>query len=182
MDKWLGGNKRQLRWDIPFSFLRLFFSVKEKGTRLTVVKVLGESLLLIPGVKRYQYSPLVHHTSISGWVTFKKGFLGNTGGKEPVCKCRRRKRHRFDPWVGKIPWKRLWQPTPVLLPGESQGQRSLTGYSLYDHKSWTRLKQLSTAQHNIQGHRVCNELMSWRGSHSLGWGWQWLVSFTPPRL
>ena len=33
-----------------------------------------------------------------------------------------------DPWVGKIPWKRAWQPTPVLLPGESNGQRSLTGY------------------------------------------------------
>ena len=35
----------------------------------------------------------------------------------------------FDPWVGKIPWRRKWQPTPVFLPGESQGQRSLVGYS-----------------------------------------------------
>ena len=35
----------------------------------------------------------------------------------------------FDPWVGKIPWRRKWQPTPVLLPGESQGQRSLVGHS-----------------------------------------------------
>jgi len=31
--------------------------------------------------------------------------------------------------VGKIPWRRAWQPTPVLLPGESRGQRSLAGYS-----------------------------------------------------
>ena len=38
-------------------------------------------------------------------------------------------RHGLDPWVGKIPWKRAWQPTPVYLPGESQGQRSLAGYS-----------------------------------------------------
>ena len=38
---------------------------------------------------------------------------------------------RFDPWVGKIPWKRKWQPTPVLLPRESHGQRSLVGYSLW---------------------------------------------------
>ena len=37
-------------------------------------------------------------------------------------------RDGFDPWVGKIPWKRAWQPTPVLSPGESNGQRSLTGY------------------------------------------------------
>ena len=34
----------------------------------------------------------------------------------------------FDPWVGKVPWRRTWQPTPVLLPRESHGQRSLAGY------------------------------------------------------
>ena len=38
-------------------------------------------------------------------------------------------RHVFSPWVGKIPWSRKWQPTPVFLPGESQGQRSLAGHS-----------------------------------------------------
>ena len=35
----------------------------------------------------------------------------------------------FPPWVGKIPWRKAWQPTPVLLPGESHGQRSLVGHS-----------------------------------------------------
>ena len=39
------------------------------------------------------------------------------------------KRHGFDPWVGKIPWRRAWRPTPGFLPGESQGQRNLSGYS-----------------------------------------------------
>ena len=39
----------------------------------------------------------------------------------------------FDPWVGKIPCKRAWQPTPVFLPGESHGQRSLVGYSPWSH-------------------------------------------------
>ena len=38
-------------------------------------------------------------------------------------------RTRFDPWVGKIPWRRAWQPTPAFLSGESHGQRSLVGYS-----------------------------------------------------
>ena len=47
-------------------------------------------------------------------------------GKEPVCQCRR---CRFSSWVGKIPWRRKWQPTPVSLPGESHGQRSLAGHS-----------------------------------------------------
>ena len=41
--------------------------------------------------------------------------------KEYVCQCRRLKKHRFDPWVREIPWKRKWQPTPVFLPGKSHG-------------------------------------------------------------
>ena len=47
------------------------------------------------------------------------GFPGGTSGKEPACQFRRQKRYRFDPWVGKIPWLRAWQPTPVFLPGKS---------------------------------------------------------------
>ena len=39
------------------------------------------------------------------------------------------RRPGFDPSVGKIPWRRKWQPTPVFLPGESHGQRSMVGYS-----------------------------------------------------
>jgi len=50
-------------------------------------------------------------------------------GKESPCYCRRSKRHGFDSWVTKIPWRRQWKPTPVFLPGKSQGQRSLEGYS-----------------------------------------------------
>ena len=39
-------------------------------------------------------------------------------------------RLRFDPWVGKIPWRWAWRPTPVFLPGESHGQRNLAGYGV----------------------------------------------------
>ena len=46
-------------------------------------------------------------------------------GKESTCQCRR---CGFKPWVGKMPWRRKWQPTPILFPGKSHGQRSLTGY------------------------------------------------------
>ena len=55
--------------------------------------------------------------------------LRGTSGKEPACQCRGHKRYGFNPWVGKIPWRRAWQPTPVFLPGESHGQRSWS-------KSW----------------------------------------------
>ena len=40
----------------------------------------------------------------------------------------------FDPWVGKISWRKGWQLTPVFLPGEFHGQRSLVGYSPWGHK------------------------------------------------
>ena len=46
----------------------------------------------------------------------------------------RHRRRGFDSWVRKIPWRRAWQPTPVFLPGESQGQKSLVGYSSWGHK------------------------------------------------
>ena len=60
------------------------------------------------------------------------GFPGGASGKEPACQCR--KYFGFGPWVEKISWKRTQQPTPVFLPGESHGQRSLEGYSPQRHK------------------------------------------------
>ena len=57
------------------------------------------------------------------------GFPGGANGKEPACQCRR---NGFYLWVEKIPWRRQWQPTPVSLPGESHGQRSLESYSPWD--------------------------------------------------
>ena len=53
------------------------------------------------------------------------------------------KRHRFDPWVGKISWRRAWKPTPVFLPGEFCGWRSLVGYSPWGHKESNMTEQLS---------------------------------------
>ena len=55
-----------------------------------------------------------------------------------ACQRRRHRRHRFDPWVRKIPWRRRWQPAPVFLPGGSHGQRSLVGYSPGGHKELDR--------------------------------------------
>ena len=67
-------------------------------------------------------------------MEFVLGFPGGTSGKEPTCQCRRCKRCGFDPWVGKIPWRRAQKLTPVFLPGESHGQRSLGGYRPWGHK------------------------------------------------
>ena len=64
------------------------------------------------------------------------GFPGSSVGKEPTY-------NAGDPGLipGKIPWRRKWQPTPVFLPGESHGQRSLAGYSPWGCKSWTGLSR-----------------------------------------
>ena len=61
-------------------------------------------------------------------------------GKESACQCRR---HRFDSWVRKIPWRRQSQPTPVFLPGESHAQISLAGYSPWGLKESDTTEQLN---------------------------------------
>ena len=61
--------------------------------------------------------------------------------------CRGCRRRRFDPCMGKIPWRRAWQPTPVFLPGESHGQRRQAGYSSQDHKDSNMTEQLSLHSH-----------------------------------
>ena len=53
----------------------------------------------------------------------------------------------FDPWVRKIPWRRNWHPTPVLLPGEPHGGRSLVGYSPWGHKESDTTERLHFTSH-----------------------------------
>ena len=59
------------------------------------------------------------------------GFPGGLDCKESACQCRR---PSFNPWIGKIPRRREWQPTPIFLSGEFHGHRSLAGYSPWGHK------------------------------------------------
>ena len=72
------------------------------------------------------------------------GLPGWLSGKESTCQCRRRRRHGFDPWVRKIPWRKAWQHASVFFPGKSHGQRSLVGYSPQGHKEYDLTKRLST--------------------------------------
>ena len=73
-------------------------------------------------------------------------------GKEPTCQCRKLKRGGFTPWARKIPGSRKWQLTPVFLPGESHGQRSLVGYSPGDRK------ELDTSEHTHIHTHSCVQL------------------------
>ena len=91
------------------------------------------------------------------------GLLRRLNGKESTCQWRRLKRHKFDPRVGKIPWReipwrRKWHPTPVFLPGESHGQRSLAGYSPWGHTvghSW------ATEHTHTDGHNLFKQARLW---------------------
>ena len=82
------------------------------------------------------------------------GFPGGASGKEPTANAGDM-RDRFNPWVGKIPWRRAWQPAPVFLPEESHGQRNLMGCI-----SWGR-KESDTTEATwhacmLMGSRVCS--------------------------
>ena len=68
-------------------------------------------------------------------------------GKEPTCQRWRNKRCGFNLWVGKIPWRRAWQLTPIFLPGESHGQRSLVGYSPRGHTESVTTKATQHTAH-----------------------------------
>ena len=88
-----------------------------------------------PGVLRFMGSQ--SRTRLSYWTelnwtelsVYLLGFPGGTSGKEPTCQYRRHKTLGFDPWVGKIPWRKARTPTLVFLPGESHRQKSLAAYS-----------------------------------------------------
>ena len=56
-------------------------------------------------------------------------FPDEASSKEPACQRRKHRRSVFDYWVRKIPWRRVWQLTPVFLPGEYHGKWSLVGCS-----------------------------------------------------
>ena len=82
-------------------------------------------------------------------------------GKKSACQCRRCERYRFSPWVGKLPWRRKWKPTPVFLPGQVYGQRSLVGFSPCSCKElgtveWLRIYAWVST---VGKHVVCSSIL-----------------------
>ena len=81
-------------------------------------------------------------------------------------------------WVGKIPWKRKWQPTPVFLPRKSHGQRSLVGYSLWGWKVWcdwarTHSNRSEYLSISPASERFCN---SWLATNPTAVNWDSCLS------
>ena len=78
---------------------------------------------------------------------------------------------RFNSWVGKIPWRRKWQPTPVLLPGKLHGLRSLVGYSPWGHKEsdtteWLHFTFLTSVHNYRKNHSFDYMDLCWQSDVS----------------
>ena len=97
------------------------------------------------------------HLPLGGRV--QNGLPRWLSGKESACQCRSHRKCSFNPLVGKIPWRRKWQSTPVVLPGKSHGQRSLAEYSTYG------LKELDMTEKGLVWDRQAN---AW---NLLKWNW-----------
>ena len=81
-------------------------------------------------------------SNTSDWIYALQTSIFN---KVRIClQCRRHRRCRFNPWVGKIPWRRKWQPTPVFLPEKSHGQSNLVDCSSKGCKELDTAERLST--------------------------------------
>ena len=128
-----------------------------------------------PGIKLLSPALALNHLGSLGIdlinLLTTKGASQGHSGKVSACQCRRHK-HKwrgFHPWVGKIPWSRQWQPTPVLLPGESHGQGSLAGYSPWGHKEsdtteWLSIHwQQKVPEDNVRMPSNCWLPMGWGG-------------------
>ena len=82
-----------------------------------------------------------------------EGFPGGSDGKKVCLQCRR---PRFDPRVGKIHWRRQWQPNPVFLSGEFHGQTSLVSHSPWGHKESATTQSLTLSWYYIYGSALGN--------------------------
>ena len=83
---------------------------------MVIPNQIENAYILGPSIPVLEVDPIDNlELGLSRWCSGKKIHLPS-------------KRLEFNPWVGKIPWRRKWQPTPVFLPGESNGQRSLADY------------------------------------------------------
>ena len=88
-------------------------------------------------------------SSLAAWCYVCQGFPGGTSGKEPSHQYSRHKRNGFHPWVGTIPWKSAWQPTQYSYLENPMDRGACRATTHRVAKSQTRLKRMSTTQHNV---------------------------------
>ena len=108
-------------WSFSFSL-----SPSSEYSGLISFRIDWSDLLAVQGTLK---SLLQHHSSKAAILQCSAFLYIKHPVKNPPANAGDVKRTRLDPWVGKITWRRKWQPTPVFLPGRFHGKRSLMGYS-----------------------------------------------------
>ena len=127
---WVG----KIPWGRKWQLAPVFLPMKSHGQRSLVA-------ICSPGGCRvwHDWSDLAVAGILFINVRKKLGLPRWPIDKESACQCRSHRRRRFNPWVGKIPCSRKWQPTPKFLPRKSHRQRNLWAIVYGVAKSQTRL-------------------------------------------
>ena len=114
---------QSLGWEDPLE--------KEMATHSSTLawKIHGQRSLVCYSPWGHRESDMTEQLHFDFHSTQASGLPRWLSGKESTCQCTRL---RFDPWVWKVTWRRIWQPTSVFLPGKSYGQRSLESYIVHD--------------------------------------------------
>ena len=155
------GNKRRgwqrMRWldsitdSMDINLSKVWETVKDQGALHAAIHGVTKNQTWLSnnniGIHRSFFSWSCAICKKSGKPLLLEGSMINLGkprrlsGKEFTCQCKRCRSLRFNPWVGKIPWRKKWQPTPVFLPGESHGQRSLVDCIPSDRQELTQISR-----------------------------------------
>ena len=132
MTSWIAARQASLSFPISQSLLR-FMSIESVllSNHLILCRPLLPLSSVFPSPKLFLKKNFGIQLVYSVVLVSGVGLPRWLSGKESACQCRG---PRFNPWVRKIPCRRKWQPTPVFLPGESHGQRSLVGYRTWSHR------------------------------------------------
>ena len=110
---------------------QLSCNIEANRCRIIIAIIINIYLMLMTCQELFKYSPLLTH------------FLGGAVVKNVPANAR----DAWDPWVGKIPWSRKWEPTPIPLPGKFHGQRRLVSYRPWGHKESDTAEWLSVHAH-----------------------------------
>ena len=128
-----------ISFDVPLQLIECFsppavpnlLLYSSTGVSILIFRIFSTNIFILFYFKYamnffFQFSvEILNHVTIPLNIT---NIAGLPSGKESACQFWRYKRCSFNPWVGKIPWRRKQQPTPAFLPGESHGQSTLVGY------------------------------------------------------
>ena len=121
-----------------FHFFGVMFSMEPNNYLFVTMNTIWRHIIMVlESSERNDVSLFILILVSTVWVlltTYLSIIPGFPGGSDGKSICLHGGRTGLDSWVRKMPWRRKWQPTPVLLPGKFHGWRSLVGYNPWGRK------------------------------------------------